>query len=190
MMDEGKQGLSLVYYCHPSCVPFQNIMRLPREEAFWLAQEIAEKTPGIRALYRFADIENYYALRSQTETLLYEKFLQMGGKPKERYPLYFVLQGSDHLDESFGKGRVFRLPLEAVSSDVVSFSIGDSCAQVAKDGDIRMLSKEQLLSGLAQYDGNTAAYQRDVLGEYNYMEVQLWDDALLQHIVEEIRDDL
>lgn len=29
-----KNELYIVHYCHPNCKPFQNIMRLPKEQAF------------------------------------------------------------------------------------------------------------------------------------------------------------
>ena len=31
------ENLILVNYCHPDCVPLKNIMRLPKEEAFEMA---------------------------------------------------------------------------------------------------------------------------------------------------------
>lgn len=37
--------LVLVNYSHPDCVPLLNIMRLPKEEAFRLAEEFAREHP-------------------------------------------------------------------------------------------------------------------------------------------------
>ena len=36
------QDLMLVNYCHPDCVPMLNIMRLPEEEAYAKARELAD----------------------------------------------------------------------------------------------------------------------------------------------------
>ena len=55
--------LVLVNYSHPDCAPLLNIMRLPREEAFRLAEEFAREHPDDTAFGRFADFENYYDLR-------------------------------------------------------------------------------------------------------------------------------
>ena len=39
-----RQELTLVNYCHPDCVPMMNIMRLPEEEAYAKAYEMAAQT--------------------------------------------------------------------------------------------------------------------------------------------------
>ena len=44
--------LYIVNYCHPNCVPLRNIMRLPKDEAYALAHEMAEK---IKKPRRFID---------------------------------------------------------------------------------------------------------------------------------------
>jgi hypothetical protein len=98
------EELELVNYCHPGCVPMLNIMRLPKDEAFCLADEMAEKHPETTAFYRFADFENYYALRLTQDEYLYERFKEMGGDPEEIHPLSFVVDGSDYLKEWFGNG--------------------------------------------------------------------------------------
>ena len=37
------EDLHIVNYCHSSCTPLLNIMRLPKDEAFALAYKMAEK---------------------------------------------------------------------------------------------------------------------------------------------------
>ena len=51
--------LQIVNYCHRSCTPLLNIMRLPKDEAFALAYKMAEQNKDTTAFYRFADFENY-----------------------------------------------------------------------------------------------------------------------------------
>ncbi len=57
--EESKQELMLVNYCHPDCVPMMNIMRLPEEEAYAKAYEMAAQHPETTAFYRFADFETF-----------------------------------------------------------------------------------------------------------------------------------
>ena len=75
--------LLLVNYCHPDCTPMMNIMRLPKAEAFELARKMAEAHPETTAFYRFADFENYYALREAQDAYLYARFIELGGSPEE-----------------------------------------------------------------------------------------------------------
>lgn len=76
-------SLYLVHYCHPNCKPFQNIMRLPKEKAFLLAEKLAKENPDTTAFYRFADFANYYPHRLQTDEFLYENFSRLGGNRKK-----------------------------------------------------------------------------------------------------------
>lgn len=85
--------MALYHYCHPGCEPFRNIMRLPKEEAFRFARELAEKNPQSTTFYRFADFENYYPHRIKTDTELYRRFIACGGRPAQAHPLSFVLGG-------------------------------------------------------------------------------------------------
>ena len=73
------QELVLVNYCHPDCAPLRNIMRLPKDEAFSLARSLAAAHPNTTAFYRFADFENYYALRTRQDAYLHAQFLEQGG---------------------------------------------------------------------------------------------------------------
>ena len=73
------EDLTLVNYCHPDCVPMQNIMRLGREDAFALAKKLAAAHPDTTAFGRFADFENYYALREAQDAWMYARFLELGG---------------------------------------------------------------------------------------------------------------
>lgn len=41
--------------------------------------------------YRFADFANHYPLRLKADEFMYDNFCRLGGKPKEKHPLSFVL---------------------------------------------------------------------------------------------------
>lgn len=172
-------SLYLVHYCHPNCKPFQNIMRLPKEKAFLLAEKLAKENPDTTAFYRFADFANYYLHRLQTDEFLYENFSRLGGKPKEKHPLSFVLQGCDYLYNWFGNGISYKIKLSDICPDSISFSLGDSCAQYEKTGTIKQLTEEQLLTQMNDFDGGAADFMKYVSEQYSYIEVQLWDDNVI-----------
>lgn len=171
--------LQLVNYCHRSCTPLRNIMRLPREKAFALAYDMACSNRDTTAFYRFADFEHYYPERLRTDALLHSRFIQLGGKPAEEHPLSFVLQGSDFLDGWFGRGLITRIPLEGIPAESVSFTYGDSMTALKKHGDLTMLTRDMLFEVIAAYGGTLDDFLSDIAGQYRYIEAQLWDDACL-----------
>lgn len=169
--------LVLVNYCHPDCTPLMNIMRLPEKQAFQLAHRLAEQHPDATAFYRFADFKNYYALRKSQDEYLYSCFTELGGKPKERHPLSFVIESSDYLREWFGNGIETRLPLKNISPDHISFTIGDSGADFQKNGSVGILTADQLNRRIKEYRGDFEAFIR-ATGRH-YVEAQLWSDQYI-----------
>ena len=74
---------------------------------------MAADNPNTNAFYRFATgekgFESYYPRRMKTDEYLYDLFKSLGGKPNERHPLSFVLQGSEWLDRWFGNGITIKI---------------------------------------------------------------------------------
>lgn len=168
--------LWLEHYCHPDCEPLKNIMRLSQEEAFALAKQLADAHPETTAFYRFSDFSNYYPLRLKTDALLHEMLLAMGGQPKQKHPLSFVLGSCDYLHEWFGSGTVLRIPLSAVAPESVSFTFGDSMSTLSRDGSLTMLTMPMLAEAVRQHPGGGQGWLKDALRTCRYIEVQLWDD--------------
>ena len=111
-------SLHIVHYCHPTCVPFKNICRLPREESFKLATELAKKDSKSGSATRYANFEKYYPIRKEVDRYLYETFKTLGGKPIESNPIYFVLHGSKSLEAYMGKWTAHRLLLKNIPSEL------------------------------------------------------------------------
>jgi hypothetical protein len=168
--------LYIVNYCHQNCIPLKNIIRLPEEEAFLLAQVLAVSNPNTTAFYRFADFKNYYSLRMSQDNYLYEMFISLGGKPKEKHPLSFVFQGSDFLNNWFDNGTITKLLLKDIPSEFVSFTLGDSGAKFQKTGTVTMYTKEMLYFKIKQYKGTIDEFIKEIVEKHNYIEVQLWND--------------
>lgn len=49
-------GLILVNYCYPDCIPLKNIMRLPQKEAFPLDSSFTELHPETKITWWYTDI--------------------------------------------------------------------------------------------------------------------------------------
>lgn len=169
--------LYIVNYCHKSCQPLLNIMRLPKAQAFEMARNMAMSNKGVTAFYRFADFENYYPARLKTDELLYTRFVELGGKPKQKHPLSFVLQGSDFLDRWFDGGTVTKIPLESIDEDCVSFTYGDSMTVLERHGKFDMLTKRMLIKAISEYSGTLDEFLADISERYKYIEVQFWGDS-------------
>lgn len=166
--------LWIVNYCSPLCQALHSITRLPEDEAHAKAKELAGNKGT--AFYRFADFQNYYPRRMKTEQWLYEHFLKLGGDPATAHPLYFVLQGSDYLDEWFGKGKITRLPLGEISTKHISFTFGDSCAKMDRPERRDPFTKEALYDMIAAHGGPVEDFLREIGEKWRYIEAQLWDD--------------
>lgn len=172
--------LYIVNYCHPSCTPLLNIMRLPKDEAFALALKMAEQNRDTTAFYRFADFDNYYPRRLQTDKLLRARFAELGGKPLQEHPLSFVLQGSAYLNDWFDNGIVTRIPLSRIPSDRISFTYGDSMASLEKHSEFTMLTKDMLLKVMSDYGGTPEEFMNNIEKQYHYIEAQVWDDECVR----------
>lgn len=171
-------SIVLINYCHPGCVPLMNIMRLPKVEAFKLAGEFARKHPETTAFYRFADFDNYYALREGQDKYLHARFIEMGGLPEEEHPLSFVVEGSDYLRDWFGGGVETVLPLKSISPCHISFTLGDSGAVFQKHGDVELLTLEDFRQLFTEYDGDIGVLLSHT--GYHYVEAQLWSDSYIK----------
>lgn len=166
----------IVNYNHRNCKPLQNIMRLPKEEAFQKAAELAEANKETTAFYRFADFATYYPRRMETDKALYRRFIELGGNPTEKHPLSFVLQGSAYLSEWFDDGIVTRIPLAKIPADSISFVYGDSMSTLEREGAFEMVTKDMLFERMEAYTGTLAEFMEEINTTCHYIEVQLWDD--------------
>lgn len=166
--------LHIVNYCHPNCIPLQNILWQSKDEAFRTAAELAQKNHGATAFWRFADFENYYPRRMETDRLLYDAFMRLGGKPEVEHPLSFVLQGSDYLHSWFDHGAITMLPLNSIPDEVISFTHGDSMSTPRPDGTIPVFTKEMLLRQTAEYQGTLDDFMQEIANTCHYIEVQVW----------------
>ncbi len=171
------EELILVNYCYPDCIPLMNIMRLPKKEAFALAAAFAESHPETTAFYRFADFENYYSLRKKQDEYLFSKFIELGGKPKEKHPLSFVIEGSEYLRQWFACGIESKLRLRDIQSSDISFTIGDSGAEYNKCGSVELLTLKDFKQKLLEYKNDYDAFI-NATGKH-YVEVQVWSDRYI-----------
>ena len=165
--------LYITHYYYPGTDPWKNIMNLPEDEAFRLAGELAKAHPETTSFYRFADFANYYPLRKKADACVRARFTELGGKPELEHPFCFVLGESEYLKEWFSDGEKLTIALEVLPDEQVSFTLGDSCAVISQGKELSVLTKAELLAGIAEC-GSVEVFREQKLGGHGYVEVQLW----------------
>lgn len=150
-------------------------MLLPEEEAFRKAEELAGAHPDTTSFGRFADFENYYPARKKADEFVREKFIQLGGKPKLTNPYSFTLLECEYLKEWFNSSDKIILDLDDIPDDQVSFTLGDSCALMIHENEPVVLTKKLLYERIKAFGGSVDVFLKESLGNYPYVEVQLWD---------------
>jgi len=143
------------------------------------------------AAYRRRYGKKYLKMRKDSETKLRGLFEARGGKPKRRYPLYFVLGESKWFRSLNEKHTEVRIPISELSADTTSITFPDSfMAMHSKDKPYH--EKVYLLSELGEvvrlYGLPNVqvpkSYEKYWEGDFEiYIEVQIWDN----HIVEPYR---
>ena len=166
--------LFITHYYYPGTDPWKNIMNLPEGEAYKIAEELAASHPDTTSFGRFADFKNYYPNRKKADKYVRDAFIRLGGKPKLMHPYSFVLMECEYLKEWFDAKDKLVYDLSIVPDDQVSFTLGDSCALLERGIELTVLTKEMLIEGIEACGGSTEEYFKKSLGNFAYVEVQLW----------------
>ena len=169
------EKLYITHYCYPVTDPWKNIMLLPEEEAFRVAGELAAAHPETTSFYRFADFRNYYPARKRADEYVRNQFIALGGKPALAHPYSFALMDCEYLRNWFSGGEKLELELDSIPDDQVSFTIGDSCAQIINGTAPEVLTKEMLMKKICDCGDSVSAFLEKTLGKFAYVEVQLWN---------------
>jgi hypothetical protein len=149
-------------------------MELPEKEAFRVAAELAAMHPDTASFGRFADFENYYPNRKKADEYVREAFICLGGKPELLHPYSFTLNECEYLRSWFSEGEKLVLDLADIPEEQISFTIGDSCAQITNGVEPQVLTKEMLMKRIADHGNSVEAFLKASLGKFAYVEVQLW----------------
>ena len=166
----------LVNYRHPKDEPLKSITQLPEKEAFSLAKKLFDESP-CRAHRRFGpDFAMYYPHRLKTEKWLYDSFTAIGGKPQTEHPFYFALHHCENLYVNFDCGLITRINLKDIDATDVSFTFGDSVAQMDSPNRKDPFLKDKLLEYISLHDNNVEKFLDGIKQPYVCIEAQLWTD--------------
>ena len=173
-------NIYLVNHRPESCEPLKSIMRLPKKEAFELAEKLHAENPCI-AYERFGrkKFRKYYSDRLKTEKWLYKKFIELGGKPQTEHPLYFYVHSWDQVEKFWGLNVVEKITLSDIDRSDVSFTFADSYMEMKHNRNRKdPFLKDQLLEYLSSNDNDVEKlleYVKEQTG-VSMIEAQLWND--------------
>jgi hypothetical protein len=172
----------LVNYRVQSVEPLMSITRLPEKEAFELSDKLYKANPYDGYEQRFGpNFEGYYHHRIKTEKWLYEEFIEIGGKPQTKHPLYFFVHVWDVAEKAWeGKAVkvVEKIALSKIDICDVSFLFGDSMAMLNNHNRSPLFLKDELLELLAK-NGNNVEVLLDSINQqfgHKIIEAQIWND--------------
>ena len=103
-----------------------------------------------------------------------EAFIRLGGKPELPHPYSFALTGCEYLRNWFSKGVKLVLRLSGIPEDQISFTVGDSCAQITNGLEPEVLTKDMLMRRIRDCGNSAEAFLKASLGRFAYVEAQLW----------------
>ena len=167
-------NLYITHYYFHGTDPWKNIMLLPEKEAFLVAKKLADAHPDTTSFGRFADFDNYYPARKKADEYVRECFIKLGGKPVLQHPYSFTLMECEYLRKWFSEGEKIVLNLDEIPDDQISFTIGDSCAQITNGIEPEVLTKEMLVKRIHDCGDSVETFLKQSLGKFAYVETQLW----------------
>jgi len=179
-MTENK--IYLVNHRPPNCESLKSITRLPKKEAFDLAKKLQKEVDVSEAYMRFKDdqFKAYYEIRMRAEKWLYEKFIEVGGKPQTKHPIYFYVH-KWHMEDRFWETKVTeRIELDSIDDSDISFIFGDSCGEVDRANRKEPFTKADLLEYIAEHDNDIEQLLQTV--RHGMIEAQVWNEKYFMEI--------
>lgn len=180
-----EENLYVTNYCDKRCSSLSSITRLPIEEAYSLASKLSQYTGNsFTSFSRFSekDFDGYYKKRIRTEEWLYNSFIELGGKPKNNHPLYFVFGESRYLNDWFENGIKTQLLLSDIDSADISFTFGDSMAKIDSEDRMSPFNKESLFDFIHKTNNDVRSFLNELNNQNKYIEVQLWNDIYVKNL--------
>ena len=170
--------------------PFLSLSELSLDRHNYIFDELLIRhkiDPGYHRRYG----QDYINQRKVVENRLRSHFIERGGKPVRKYPVYFVLGESIWFKHLIKNQSEIRIPIKDLNPATVSFTFPDSYVSLSSDakpyhGKVFLLN--ELERFVARYglptDDTSLNYEKYWLGDFEkYIEVQVWEDKLVQPFI-------
>ena len=104
----------------------------------------------------------------------------LGRKPQTKHPFYFALQYCESLYCNFDIGREVRLKISDIDTADISFTFGDSMAQMETQAMKPLFLKETLFEYIRAFHEDADQFLESIKKQYVCIEAQLWTDKYFQ----------
>ena len=129
----------------------------------------------------------YFERRLYYETIMRQQFIQIGGVPIRKHPMYCTLGYGKMFNQHRNKEFV-RIPIHKLNLKTVSFTYGDSFptynvenCNCMREYYGRVYDYDGILKIIQKY-GLPGKNGKTMYGYETYVEAQLWSDDVLLHI--------
>jgi len=172
--------LNAYHYFEKRFGPFRNLSSLSEKDAEVVAQQIRL----VGRNYASQRSTNYMTIRRVLEQKAYEQFTAKGGKPSTYYPHYMTLGTCEWLKSWYTTPDWITIPWDDLPAESVSFTYGDlfPTMRYADDKPYRkqVYTKDEILEIIHSYGWPQEWNQKGDLGPERYIEVQVWDELIIQ----------
>ena len=171
-------GIYRYFYINPERNIFSNITQLEYNSVDDYLLYIKDHNLAVKSYNEY-----YLRRRFDTEKVLYDQFVQKGGKPRIKHPYYFTLGKCD--EWFYGQKGAFgcvELSLEEFDLDAISFTYGDSIPtfmeefQDKKEYRSQVYAFSEIIALINKYGMPNVWNEYEKFGPENYIEVQVWSD--------------
>lgn len=156
--------------------PFKSLSDLSHEDAESLLGSIRQRGGSFASLRQ----PDYLAIRRELESLIRQRFVEKGGRPKRDTPRYMILGQCDWVRDWYREGCSLRIPLGRFDQRTVSFTYGDSFPAMRHDDGKPHRKQVFTLGELPQLIADHGLPQErggETDGPDRYIEAQVWDDV-------------
>ena len=170
--------------------PFLTLSELDMDREGFIFENLRdrhESDPGYQRRYG----QNYLDKRRRIENKLRKLFVARGGKPRRKYPFYFVLGQSTWFRHLIAEHLEVSIALSSLNPHTTSFTFSDSYVALSnseKPYYDQVFLLPELESVVNRYgipkDDKPSDYQNYWKGDFEkYVEFQLWEDEIVQPFI-------
>jgi hypothetical protein len=160
--------------------PFKNLSELNVVDAKIIQDNISKNKIGFAAQRN----DNYIERRFELENMAYNIFISKGGKPKSKFPHYFVVEECNWLESWYENSNYIKINIENINKAEISFTYGDLFPTFSE----KVKDNKEYRKNVYTYDGIIKLINKYGLpqewnsdGEYGperYIEAHLWNNKI------------
>lgn len=168
----------LYHYFDRSVGPFVNLSALAGDEAALVQDELRTQNRGFAARRQ----DGYLERRRELEGIAFAALVAHGGRPRNRFPHYLVVEECPWLETWYGDPDHVKIPWADIDPLTLSFTYGDLFPTFSdrvndrKEYRRRIYASDEIGAIIERYGLPQVWNAEGLHGPERYIEVQLWAD--------------